>query len=346
VISNEKYDLGTWHHLLIMYSDSFCSFYADGVLQRKVIKNFETKFLANDSVIIGASTSQKNLRFTEGAIDDLVFYDRLLSEQEISDLHHAPNPNKTKIIINRVLLLIAILAAIALIYLFIKFRHGLVIKKQKERLELYNIILGTELRVNRALMNPHFVFNSMNTLHNFILANENDDASSYLIKFSKLIRKILEGNTQDHISLELEIELLEGYLEIENLRFEEQIAYTVTSTVHFAASSIHIPIMMLQPFVENAIWHGLLDKPGEKTIAITFSAYKEKYICCVIEDNGIGRKAAEGSSKVKKSMATNFVIQRLDLFNRLLNLDCRLDIEDKPEGSGTVVTILLPILNK
>jgi hypothetical protein len=342
----ENFEIFTWHHLAMTYDNQSFSFYVDGKLEKKLPKNFETKFLESDSVILGVTANKKNNRFLQGAIDDLEFYDKVLTAEEVSTLYNAPNPNRLRVIFNWSLVVLAIFIVITAIYFFVRYRLSLTLKKEKERLELYNIVLGTELRVNRALMNPHFVFNSLNTLHNFILANENDNASGYLIKFSKLIRKILENNMQDFISLTQEIELLEGYLEIENLRFEKDIKYKIYANVPASCLSANIPVMMLQPFVENAIWHGLLDKVGEKTLTISFSVHEAKYICCIIEDNGIGRKTNESVTEGKKSLATNFVIQRLSLLNKLHNLDCSLVISDKPNNTGTIIKITLPILNE
>ena len=102
--------------------------------------------------------------------------------------------------------------------------------------------------------------------------------------------------------------------------------------------------MMLQPFVENAIWHGLLKKEGEKLLRISFSVVKDSYVLCIIEDNGPGRKKNDDVDLEKSSLATGFIEQRLNLLNRIHRLNCSLTIEDKPDGGGTVVKILLPIL--
>jgi sensor histidine kinase YesM len=195
-------------------------------------------------------------------------------------------------------------------------------------------------------MNPHFVFNSLNTLQNFILKSENDRAYSYLVKFSKLLRNILESNTSNVITLEHEIELISRYLEIENLRFEENIRYTITVDASAVPSVIHIPVMMLQPFVENAIWHGLIKKQGEKSLNISFSIQAGKYLQCIIEDNGLGRNRHTKDGPAKKSLASSFIVQRLDLLNKIYKLDCSLVIEDKPGNNGTIVKITLTILQK
>jgi LytS/YehU family sensor histidine kinase len=148
----------------------------------------------------------------------------------------------------------------------------------------------------------------------------------------------------DTLSLEMEIELINRYLEIEELRFKDRIKYEVIIE-DVIPSTVTIPIMMVQPFVENAIWHGLRDKEGEKTIAISFSLFEISYIKCVIEDNGTGRKIKLNHPE-KKSLATGFIRHRLALLNKIHNLSCDLTIIDKPNGTGTIIILLMPILNK
>ncbi len=344
--TGKQIKLNNWHHLLITYDYHYSAFYFDGKLQSKFSKNFKTCFLTGDSVLIGSTGNKKNERFLKANVDDIEFYDKVLSDTEIAELYYAPNPNKNKIILNWALVCIVIVLFGTLLYFLIKQRIKLAVEKERQRLELSNKLLETELRVNRASMNPHFLFNSLNALHNFILNNEIDNASDYLVKFSKLIRKILDTNMHESISLELEIDLLDLYVEIENLRFEENIKYTIVTEDSLSTASVRIPIMMLQPFIENAIWHGLLNKTGEKIINISFSLFEEKYIYCVIEDNGIGRKKSKPNLIEKQSLATGFVLQRLDLLNKINNFKCSLLIEDKPNNQGTIVKIILPIFKK
>ncbi|MBA2613208.1 MAG: histidine kinase [Bacteroidetes bacterium] len=345
ITSLKPIDHLTWNHMVLTYDDNWFSFYVDGKLEKQLAKNYKTQFNETDSVLVGITANNKNKRYLMATVDDIEFYDKVLTEKEVSELYHAPNPNKNKIIYEWLLVCLTILILGALLYLLIKYQIKKGIIKEKEKLELQNKLLETELRVNRASMNPHFLFNSLNALHNFILNNEIDNASDYLIKFSKIIRKILDSNMHESISLDLEIELLERYLEIENLRFEENINYTIITDDNLVASSIHIPIMMLQPFIENAIWHGLLNKKGEKIITISFSVIDEKYVYCIIEDNGTGRKKNDVIVLEKKSLATSFVLQRLELLNKIYNFNCSLVIEDKPNNSGTIIKITLPILN-
>ncbi len=344
ITSLNTFKLNQWHHLVLSYDYHYLRFYIDGELQGRMKKKFETKFIGTDSVMIGSLANKKNDRFLNGLVDDIAFYDYVLSPDEVSALYDAPNPNTARLTLSRILKGAAVIAIICLVYLYIRFRTRKAVKKEKARLELDYKLLQTELRVNRASMNPHFLFNSLNTLHSFILEEKLHDAGDYLVKFSKLIRKTMESNMQESISLKLEIELLERYLEIENMRFEENIKYTFVTTDNMKLSALYIPVMMLQPFLENAIWHGLLKKEGEKIISVSFTVPEEKYIYCEIEDNGTGRRQKSADQVEKISMATAFILQRLELLNKIHHLKCSLLIEDKPNHTGTIIKLTLPIL--
>jgi two-component sensor histidine kinase len=330
-----------WHHLVITYDDFFASFYIDGKEAGKNPKNYVTQFNPLDSVLVGVTGNEKNDRYLIGIVDDITFYDRVLTESEIKELYNAPNPNKYRLLLNKALNVLGIVAGLVLIYFLFRYMR---LRKEKEQLQLTNKILETELRVNRALMNPHFVFNSMNTLQDLILKREIREANNYLVKFSKLMRKILESNTSNHISLDMEIDLIKKYLEIEAMRFGKEIHHSVELTDDLVPSTVYIPVMMVQPFIENAIWHGLLEKQGEKILRISFSPVENRYVLCTVEDNGVGRKKMEQESSEKKSLATGFVLQRIHLLNKIYRLNCTLSIDDKPLQEGTVVKILLPVL--
>lgn len=341
----KHFERNKWHHIVMAYNNENFWMYVDGKLEGKISKNFETKFLEADSVMLGTTANRKNMRFLIGMIDDVEFYDKVLTESEVEELYNAPNPNRNKVIVQRSTVVLFFVVIVFLLYLMVRYYIKISLRKGKQRLELANLLLENELRINRALMNPHFIFNSLNTLHNYILTNNVSRASEYLVKFSKLVRKILESNLSDSIVLELEIELIQRYLEIESLRFNEHLKNAIIIEPAIVPSNITIPIMMIQPFVENAVWHGLKEKTGDKMITVSFSLYGDKYLKCVVEDNGTGRKKRKLNEFEKKSMGTGFVQQRLDLINKIYNLSASLTITDKPNGTGTVVTIILPILN-
>lgn len=168
--------------------------------------------------------------------------------------------------------------------------------KEKARIERENLALRQhavelEMKALRAQMNPHFIFNSLNSINNFILRSEKQQASEYLVKFSKLIRLILENSMSPAISLEKELEALALYIQLESLRFEHSFDHKISYSKDLDTLSIKVPPLILQPFVENAIHHGLLpkDAPGQLEIDIGRSSDLLKI---TIMDNGIGRQAA------------------------------------------------------
>jgi hypothetical protein len=339
----KEFELFKWHHLVLTYDDKELSFYVDGNHEQTLEKNFPMIFNPLDSVIAGVTNNRKNNRYSQLRFDDIEFYDKVLNAEQVSALYHAPNPNKNRIIAGWTGIIAASFLSLFIIYRLIRFQISKTHRKEKEKLELANKMLETELRVNRALMNPHFIFNSLNALHDLILSKQWDLASDYLVKFSKLIRKNLDSNHSGLIYLDAEIEMLYKYLEIVSMRFDKKISHHIVVNESLIPSAVKIPVMLLQPFVENAIWHGLLNKKGEKRIDIEFSRFESRYVKCSIEDNGLGRQQLEQKTG-KKSLATNFVIQRLELLNKIHKLDCELEIIDKPHGTGTIVNILLPVL--
>lgn len=343
--TSEPFQRNTWKHLAVTYDSSYVALYLDGKLEQRLSKKFKTTFLEGDSVLVGYTGSTKNMRWWHGTVDDLEFFDYVLNDEEIASLYNAPNPNRSALIFQRVLIGLGIALIVLLLFLFINYRIKLALKREQQKNELQHTLLQTELRVNRALMNPHFVFNSLNALQNLILNQEIDKANDYLVKFSKMIRKLLESNMSDVITLAVETELLTRYMEIESLRFQEDIQFNIHIHPDINPLQTRIPVMMLQPFVENAIWHGLLMKKGEKILSITFEPKDNKYVLCTIEDNGVGKNNKKSSAIFDKaSLATSFIEQRLATLNRLLGLKCELNIEFKPNQSGTLLKILLPIL--
>ncbi len=209
-----------------------------------------------------------------------------------------------------------------------------------------------ENKVLKAQMNPHFIFNSLNSIQQFILSDDNETARFYLSKFSRLMRRLLESNINDFISLSEEIDLCEKYLEIESLRFNNAFHYTISIKNGLDATRIHIPHSLIQAFLENAIWHGLLPKQGPKELSVLFEKTSERMLICLITDNGIGRVNAEKNKSMpdeKKSLAIGFIRQRLQLYSKIYGNDYGLDIIDKytpaEESAGTQVVLRIPIIN-
>jgi putative methionine-R-sulfoxide reductase with GAF domain len=175
-------------------------------------------------------------------------------------------------------------------------------EKELEVLRLNKDLATSQLTALRAQMNPHFIFNALNSVQQYILQGNVIEANKYLSKFSKLQREILHYSTQNFIPLEKEIEILDSYLQLEQLRFGESFKYTICTNEEVDPAEIKIPPMMLQPFVENAIWHGLMPKQGERNVEIGFLFFTDDILLATIRDNGIGRDA---SAKLKQNNGIN-----------------------------------------
>ena len=341
--------LREWHHVVMTYDNEFLSYYLDGVLEGKVTKGFESKFLDTDSVLVGICVDKKNQRFFCGCVDDIEIYNKVLSPEEVVKLYHSPNPNRFRIILYWVLASLGILLLIALGIWLVRRHFKRMLQRELEKNRLTVQWYEQENKVLRAQMNPHFIFNSLNTIQQFILLNDNETAQLYLSKFSTLMRKQMESSLTDKISLAEEIDLCENYLEIESLRFNKVFRFSITVDKRILPESVHIPHALIQPFIENAIWHGLLQKKGAKDLTISFEPVDEKTLSCAIEDNGIGR----GTEKItphKKSLAIKFIQQRLTLYSKTLDGDYSLTITDKTGedglSEGTLVLLRIPILKE
>lgn len=214
-----------------------------------------------------------------------------------------------------------------------------VISQEKSQVE--KEAFQTKLGALRAQINPHFIFNSLSSIQHLISSGQKDAALSYLSKFSKFVRQVLENSIDVQVTLEKEIDLLKVYLDLESLRFDHAFKYQIETPPQFDLSFFEVPMLIVQPFVENAIKHGLMPKPsGERILTIRFIE-EEKDIRCEIEDNGIGRKASallkKGDYRPSRGMA--LTEERLKIIRRE-NTTTQIQIQDLPEG--TRVTIKIP----
>jgi len=211
------------------------------------------------------------------------------------------------------------------------------LQNEKTKAEMQRQATELEMQALRSQMNPHFIFNCLSSINRFILKNEMETASDYLTKFSRLIRMVLNNSKQIFIPLEDELEMLRLYLDLERLRFKNSFDYSITFTNSIDIGNVFIPPLLLQPFAENAIWHGLMHKEGLGHLEISLSV-EEKILCCIITDEGIGRiKAAMFKSKSaekQKSMGLQITKERLALLNQDTGEQMFLHIEDITGDDG------------
>lgn len=213
------------------------------------------------------------------------------------------------------------------------------LKNERLRSELEHRTIELEMQALRAQMNPHFIFNCLTSINRFILKNETEIASDYLTRFSRLIRMVLTHSGLALISLREELDMLTLYLDMEQLRFRNAFDYSIQVDPDIDAEQVQIPPLLFQPFCENAIWHGLMQKEGAGKLDIEIRLMNDKLICTVT-DNGIGRAKAEefkkGSSENKKSMGLKITSDRLSLFNEEAGGGSAFFIDDISDEEGRI----------
>lgn len=240
----------------------------------------------------------------------------------------------------RLLIIFLIISAISIFFISYKtLKRREILKRQ---------MLVTERKALLSQMNPHFIFNALNSIQHFFVQRNDKLAHSYLSNLSSLIRRILDFSKMTHILLVEEIETLSLYLELEKLRFEEKFNYTISIDENIDPAKIKIPPMLIQPCLENSILHGLLPKKGQGNLFLSINNFGENRIKCIIEDSGIGRKEAlaitKRSSK-QESMGINNIRERIKLINVLEKAKIKFIIEDlysEEKASGTRVIIIIP----
>lgn len=217
------------------------------------------------------------------------------------------------------------------------------LKDQKERIEEINRLL--RLKVLRTQINPHFIYNCLHAIGNLVHKGDAAGASTYLDGFARLLRMVLDHSVKDRVPLSNEMEFLRQYMELEALRFGNELNVSVQADPHLLDEDIPVPALLIQPFVENAIWHGLAPKQGQKWLTVRFSEVNDRIIC-VVEDNGVGRSGApkrahpDGSA----SMGLQLTNERLQLLTYQLEGTGRVtftNLERDGAPAGTRVEVVL-----
>jgi len=201
-------------------------------------------------------------------------------------------------------------------------------------------VAETELKALRSQMNPHFIFNSLNSIRDYMHKNDMKAAEGYLMKFAKLTRSILENSEKNWITLEEDLELMKIYIEIESMRLRSPIASKIEIDGDVDPENTLVPPMILQPFIENSIWHGVSQKEGMGELVIKVRTDGE-FLICEVDDNGIGRQKSIEMKTTKKSMGLKITQSRLEILNRLKDKKGSFQVHDKEVG--TSVEVKLPL---
>lgn len=248
-----------------------------------------------------------------------------------------------------------LLLGMAVVYFY--FRWRLVNEKKNNELVAQKAKLEQELQQSllssiKSQMNPHFLFNALNTIQSYIYTNDKENASQYLGKFSELTRMILDMSTKDMVPLSEEIRALTLYLELEQLRFDDKLKYELIVDNSLSTETTYIHSMLVQPYVENAIKHGLLHRKDNWQLLLQFIK-KETAIEITVDDNGIGRQKSSELNKLRmkkhQSFANNANQTRLEILNKGLKNSIALSIidkiDDRGQAAGTTVVLTIPLLS-
>ncbi|MDW5288271.1 sensor histidine kinase [Formosa sp. PL04] len=235
------------------------------------------------------------------------------------------------------------LAFIILGYSLFKWKIALTKKREVNKRKFTEM----QLKSIRSQMNPHFIFNALSAIQNLINKGDNDQANHYLTEFSQLLRLTLDKSEAGLVPLQDEIESIKKYLELEKLRFHFN--YELNIDPNLDLQQTEIPAMLIQPFVENAILHGLIEKVGEKKLSLVFKLEHDNLVC-VIRDNGIGIETAQAKKDKhfkREKYGVKLAKDRIDLINESYNTDAKITITDlskhNSEHTGTQVEIYMPL---
>ncbi len=284
--------------------------------------------------------NEKNFQYVT---DLLIKYDTEKINSQLRVLEKENEIVKLKLRRDRTIWIVSsIILTLLIVLVYILYRQRLLNNEKK--------ILTLEQDMLRSQMNPHFIFNSLNSIKQYIISKEQKNAVHYLNKFAKLIRKILEASRIKEVSLAEELETIDLYMSIENIRFSNEIDYQVEIHDDLDLEAIKIPSLILQPFLENALWHGLSAKKGDKKIALSVHKKGKNFVSIIISDNGIGRKEAQRIRKNKtiKRSSIGVAITKTRLANFVKNFDYTytldfIDLKENNRSTGTKVILQIPL---
>ena len=238
-----------------------------------------------------------------------------------------------------------VLTALIVVFFF-KRRIKQIQRKNQQQKNMQQL----ERKALQAQMNPHFIFNSLNSIQSFLLYEENEKAERYLLKFAQLIRQTLNNSRVSYITIEAEIDTLRKYLELEQMRFKDKFTFSISVQLQPDQMLLGIPPMLIQPFVENAVLHGFKSMQSGGEITVSFASLSTNRLICMIQDNGIGREEAGKHNKETQhpSFGTKITAERLFAYQQKNRDEFKIDIIDLKENghaAGTKVVMWIPVVS-
>ena len=284
--------------------------------------------------------NNRNLRYVN---DVIIQYENEIKNNKIKALADENQIVKSKLERNKTIFWYSMLALVIIGSVLVALYRHRQLQQEKQ-------ILTLEQDMLRSQMNPHFIFNSLNSIKLYIINNEKENAVYYLNKFSKLIRKILVASSEKENSLEDELDTMKLYMNIENIRFSNEIDFEIMVDDAINTANIKVPSLALQPFLENALWHGLSSKKDNKKIVLHVYRTQDNFVTISITDNGIGREKSDKINKDKfikrKSVGISITKARLANFSKGFTDDYNIDIVDLHDENqnvlGTKIIVNIP----
>jgi tetratricopeptide (TPR) repeat protein/anti-sigma regulatory factor (Ser/Thr protein kinase) len=270
---------------------------------------------------------------TQRDIEELSKYVSIQKEQENLALAVV---YRQRLVIYGLLLIIAIVGITS----YFIYKNALASKRANQLLALKSL---------RSQMNPHFIFNALNSVNQFVSQNDERTTNRFLSEFSRLMRLVLENSQEDFIPLFKEEEIISLYLKLEHYRFRDKFDYRITVDEEINKEIIEIPPMLIQPYIENAVWHGLRYKDSKGFLTVDFRLHEEDLVI-EISDDGIGRKRSAEikteNQKKHESTGLKNIRERLGIINKVYKSNYRVETIDKENGSGTTVVLYVPVQRK
>jgi len=308
---------------------------------QKYVELVDKLYVIKEQEISQAARFRREIAFKQNRIASLE-NDRLINESRYQlALENKELTQKNNKVQSWIIASLVIIALLLLYAAFVQFKS---VKQQKYA----NNLLA--LKSLRSQMNPHFIFNALNSVNSFIASNDERAANKYLSEFSQLMRAVLENSEEDFIPLEKEIELLKLYVKLEHFRFKDKFEYSVTIDETLKINEFVIPPMLLQPYVENAVWHGLRYKKEMGLLSINFKQVDSETVKITIADNGIGRKKSKelktDHQKKQQSKGMGNIQSRISILNEMYQDKVDVFIEDYSEDENQIGTKVVLILKK
>ena len=278
----------------------------------------------------------------------------MIKRQEIENRHlkELAEVQSREITFKNILLIVGIIAFLLTVAIAFFINRSIESKKRREESSFMQKISETQMQALQAQMNPHFIFNSLNSIENFMMKNDKRMAMDYLSKFSMLMRMILDSSRNDLVPFDKDMEALQLYVELEQLRFNNKFAYQANVCESLQHTDYMVPPLLIQPYVENAVVHGLSPSDRSDLKLIVTATLEDDYIIYTIQDNGIGRVQSaaykEQNKPSHKSMGMQITLERINIHNQKLNSNGEVAVtdlfDDSGKAAGTKVQVRLKII--